>query len=99
MTRDRAERRALRHLRAREAELRREALSVGGSANAQLGPDPLRLCALGERLVGLLHGTSELALLDASLNELERTKGPERPVACATFGRNELAVIGSTPEL
>lgn len=86
-------RRARLHLRAREAELRRDALAGGGASRAALGPDPLRLCAVGDRLIGLLRGSSELALLDLELKELGRTQVPEEPLACAPLGHDEVAVI------
>jgi hypothetical protein len=99
LTRGEKVRGALAQLRAREAELRREALGTLRFTQAHVGADPVRLCPLRGGLVGLVQGRSELVMLDAALNEVARTSAPPDPVACAALGDSELVVVGARPEL
>ena len=97
LTRGEKVRGALAQLRAREAELRREALGTLRFTQAHVGADPVRLCPLRGGLVGLVQGRSELVMLDAALNEVARTSAPPDPVACAALGDSELVVVGARP--
>jgi hypothetical protein len=50
---------------------------------------------MGPHSVGVLRGSSELALLDSSLRELSRVPTPSMPVDCAVSDAGELVVVAA----
>jgi hypothetical protein len=59
-----------------------------------LGPDPYRIAALGEHLVGLLRGEGAAVVLDRDGAELSRVAAPGSPGGLAVSAEGDVLVVG-----